>query len=466
MDLQNTDDSSAELLVGPPSSLPTDHGTFTLRAYTFNGVTHVAMTMGDPASSDAPLVRMHSECLTGDVLGSHRCDCGDQLDAALQAISSAGAGILLYLRGQEGRGIGLDNKLRSYALQDTEGLDTVEANRALGLPDDARDYRVAAEMLRHLGTQRIRLLSSNPAKSDALTEHGITIVQRLNLQLPDRPENSAYLQSKRQRMNHDVPNGHPELDHSLELDVYKTIATHDEVIAQLAQSEDGFIAARTGDAEFVSGELDRRHLHCMRAAVGAVLVGVGTVAADNPQLTVRAVEGDNPVRVILDPRARVPRNSTVLQSDDAPTLWLVGADVRIHEDLADHVTVVQLSQSATDKIDPHAVIALIRQHVSGSILIEGGGQTVSEFLSADALDRLFLTKAPVLIGDGVPGIRFEGSGQMSKALRYPFRRYIFGQDVCTEYMLSPAAREHSAQMPAQLRGVQDPDVVAEAQPSA
>ena len=112
------------------------------------------------------------------------------------------------------------------------------------------------------------------------------------------------------------------------------------------------------------------------------------------------------------------------------------------------------------------MIALIRQHVAGSILIEGGGQTVSEFLSADALDRLFLTKAPVLIGDGVPGIRFEGSGQMSKALRYPFRRYIFGQDVCTEYMLSPAAREHSAQMPAQLRGVQDPDVVAEAQPSA
>src|SRR5690625_863160 len=192
MDVQSSNNSTATPLVaGPPSSLPTDHGTFTLRSYTYEGVTHVAMTLGDPASSDAPLVRMHSECLTGDVLGSHRCDCGDQLTAALEAISSYGTGILLYLRGQEGRGIGLENKLRAYALQDTEGLDTVEANRALGLPDDARDYRAAAEMITQLGSKRIRLLSSYPAKYDELNEHGFTVTQRLNQQLPDRPESSA-----------------------------------------------------------------------------------------------------------------------------------------------------------------------------------------------------------------------------------------------------------------------------------
>lgn len=455
MDPHNSEHTFAGLGAGPPSSLPTDYGTFTLRAFTFDGVTHVAMTLGDPASSDAPLVRVHSECLTGDVLGSHRCDCGDQLTASMEAISSCGNGIILYLRDHEGRGIGLENKLRAYALQDTAGLDTVEANRALGLPDDARDYRAAAEMLTQLGCQRVRLLSSNPAKSEALTQHGITVTQRLNLQLPERAENSAYLQSKRQRMNHDVPNGHPALDPGLELDVYQTLATHDEVVAQLAQSEDGFIASRTGDAVFVSGKLDRRHLHCIRAVVGAVMVGAGTVTADDPQLTVRAVDGPNPIRVILDPNARIPRHSKVLRSDAAPTLWLIGADVPMADQLAEHVTVVRLPRTSAKQLDPHTLINVIRQHVSGSLLVEGGGKTVSDFLAAGALDRLFLTKAPVLIGDGVPGIRFQGASAMADALRYPFRRYVFGEDVCTEYMLSAAARNHSAQMPAQSRGVEE-----------
>ena len=455
MDEQHSRPLNTALVAGPPSALPTDYGMFTLRSYTFNGITHVAMTLGEPADSEAPLVRMHSECLTGDVLGSHRCDCGDQLTASLEAISSAGTGILLYLRGQEGRGIGLENKLRAYALQDTQGLDTVEANLALGLPEDARDYQAAAHMLTHLRCTRIRLLSSNPAKSDALNQLGIEVVGRLNLQLPDRPENSAYLQSKRSRMNHDVPNGHPDVDHATGLDVYRTIATNDEVLAQLAQSEDGFIATRSGDAMFVSGTLDRRHLHCIRAAVGAVMVGAGTVVADNPQLTVRAVEGENPVRVILDPRARIPRDSTVLQSGDAPTMWLIGADTQVEGPLAGHVQIVRLPSTSAQRVDPHQVVAVIREHVEGSILVEGGGQTVSEFLSAGALDRLFLTTAPVLIGDGVPGIRFAGSDKMSKALRYPFRRYVFGQDVCTEYVLSAAARKHSAQTPAQLREVQE-----------
>src|SRR5699024_7530052 len=176
---------------------------------------------------------------------------------------------------------------------------------------------------------------------------------------------------------------------------------------------------------------------------------------------------ENVSRLILDTQLLIHRISTLLQSTDATTLWLVGADVTIPGDIAEHVTVARLPQSADAKVDPHAVIALVREHVEGSILVEGGGQTVSDFLTAGALDRLFLTKAPVLIGDGVPGIRFEGSDQMSKALRYSFRRYIFDQDVCTEYMLSPAARKHSAQMPAQLRGVQEQDeVTPETQPSA
>lgn len=452
MEASQHNQDCAVLVTGPQSALPTDYGVFTIQSYTYQDVTHVAMTLGNPAAVDAPLVRVHSECLTGDVLGSHRCDCGDQLAASMAAISTAGTGVLLYLRGHEGRGIGLEKKLAAYALQDDNGLDTVDANRSLDLPDDARDYRAAAEMLRALECPRIQLLSSNPAKVAALTRCGIEVTERLHLQLPDRPENSAYLATKRRRMSHDSPVGLPTFDDALELDVYQTIAAQNEVIAQLAQSEDGFIATRTGDAEFVSGQLDRRHLHQLRAVVGAVLVGAGTVTADNPQLTVRAVEGENPVRVILDPAGRIPEDSTVLQSSDAPTLWLIGADTKVTASVGEHVHMLRLPHFAGDRLDPHTVIALVREHVEGSMLIEGGGQTVSDFLGAEALDRLFITRAPVFIGDGVPGIRFSGTAVMADALRVPFRRYSFGEDICTEYVLSPAAVEHSAQVPSHLHG--------------
>ncbi|MFC3479222.1 GTP cyclohydrolase II [Kocuria carniphila] len=446
------------LLLESRTVLPTDHGVFTTCAYTFGDVTHVAMLMGEPAQAEAPIVRMHSECLTGDTLGSHRCDCGDQLEAALQAIAAEGTGILLYLRGHEGRGIGLAAKLRAYALQD-QGMDTVDANRALGLPDDARDYTAAAEMLRDLGCSTVRLLSSNPAKAEALTSLGITVADRVVLPVVDRPENSHYLQTKRQRMRHDPLAGRVSVEEDT-FPVYRTLASNSEVVAQLAQSADGFIAARGGDAEFVSGEADRTHLHHLRAAVDAVLVGATTVTRDDPQLTVRAVQGENPVRVLLDPRARIPVASRVLQSADARTLWLVGQDTEVPSGCGEHVEIVRLPASAAGSsagadgaagtsIEPAAVLRVVREHISGSILVEGGGKSVSAFLSAGLLDRLFLTVAPVLIGDGVPGVRFEGSKVMGEALRAPFRRYTFEEDVCTEFVLSQAARDHDA---AQIAG--------------
>src|SRR5699024_6620232 len=154
---------------------------------------------------------------------------------------------------------------------------------------------------------------------------------------------------------------------------------------------------------------------------------------------------------LLDPRGRIPVDSAVLQYPDAPTLWLIGEDTEISCQIGTHVQVVRLPQAAGASMDPHMIISVIREHVSGSILIEGGGQTVSEFLPAGALDRPFLTRAPVLLGEGIPGIRFFGPAVMSDALRPSFRRYSFGEDVCTEYVLSAAARHHSAQTPARLR---------------
>ncbi len=166
---------------------------------------HVALIIGDQCGDTSPLVRVHSECLTGDILGSLKCDCGPQLDAALHAMAhhardAGGWGALLYLR-QEGRGIGLINKLRAYRLQD-QGFDTVDANQRLGLPDEARDFPVAARMLELLGARDIRLMTNNPAKVDALTNAGITVSERVQHQLPDNPHNAHYLATKRDRSGH------------------------------------------------------------------------------------------------------------------------------------------------------------------------------------------------------------------------------------------------------------------------
>ncbi len=165
---------------------------------------HVALVIGTQSSDRAPLVRLHSECLTGDILGSLKCDCGPQLDAALRAMAveseAGGWGVLLYLR-QEGRGIGLINKLRAYELQD-QGFDTVDANTRLGLPSEARDFPVAARMLELLGVQQIRLMTNNPAKVAALTAAGVVVVERVPHQLPPNPHNARYLDTKRDRSGH------------------------------------------------------------------------------------------------------------------------------------------------------------------------------------------------------------------------------------------------------------------------
>ena len=164
-----------------------------------DGLEHLAAVK--PGNAGVPLVRLHSECLTGDALGSLRCDCGDQLRTALELISESASGALLYLRGHEGRGIGLGNKIRAYALQD-QGFDTVSANEALGYPADARDYWVGAQMLKALGFSQIRLLSNNPNKAEALERCGIRVEQLIPLIVPPNPFNRHYLSTKRDRLRH------------------------------------------------------------------------------------------------------------------------------------------------------------------------------------------------------------------------------------------------------------------------
>lgn len=188
--------------------LPTTYGEFMAHAYrsVVDGEEHVAYVMGDVEGGAPPLVRVHSECLTGDILASTRCDCGPQLQLALQKIAEEGRGVLIYLRGHEGRGIGIGHKMRAYALQD-DGLDTVDANAAQGLPVDSREYGVGANMLADLGVTRMRIMTNNPAKLTGLDGYGLEIIERVPIEIPPNPENLRYLQTKRNRMDHQIDAG-------------------------------------------------------------------------------------------------------------------------------------------------------------------------------------------------------------------------------------------------------------------
>lgn len=183
--------------------LPTPYGNFIAYAYEslLDGVEHLALVKGEVGGSEEVLVRVHSECLTGDLFGSKRCDCGGQLDLALSMIADKGKGVVVYLRGQEGRGIGLAHKLRAYALQD-QGLDTVDANKELGLPVDSREYGIGAQILTDLGVTTIRLLTNNPAKYGGIAGYGLKIVGRLPLIMPPTEENRRYLSTKKEKMGH------------------------------------------------------------------------------------------------------------------------------------------------------------------------------------------------------------------------------------------------------------------------
>lgn len=182
--------------------LPNVHGDFQMVGFRnhFDFQDHVALVKGDPRKEDAPLVRIHSECLTGDVFGSKRCDCGEQLHLAIEEIERVGNGIILYMR-QEGRGIGLYQKLRAYELQE-QGYDTVEANHQLGFGDDLRDYLLAAQMLDSLGVKRIRLLTNNPEKMRQLEDYGMEVAEIIPVEVPPAEENQKYLHTKKEKMGH------------------------------------------------------------------------------------------------------------------------------------------------------------------------------------------------------------------------------------------------------------------------
>ena len=185
------------------ANVPTEWGSFDCVAYrsTIDGIEHLAFVLGDLTTPEPVLTRVHSECLTGDVFGSRRCDCGPQLATAMKAVQEQGRGVIVYLRGHEGRGIGIGHKIRAYSLQD-EGLDTVDANLELGLPVDSREYGIGAQILADLGARELRLMTNNPAKYGGIAGYGLRVVERVSIITASTPENSSYLATKRDRLGH------------------------------------------------------------------------------------------------------------------------------------------------------------------------------------------------------------------------------------------------------------------------
>ena len=394
-------------------TIPTPVGEFDVHAFQASPANvYLAMVKGDIASGRDVLVRVHSECVTGDVMGSLRCDCGPQLRAALRAIAAEGRGVIVYAIGQEGRGIGLLDKLRAYMLQD-DGADTVDANLRLGFPADARDYGEAAAVLGALGVRSVRLLTNNPSKVEALRSHGLDVTEVLALQTAPHARNLRYLLTKWRRFDHTPPSGprlngsiRPAIDATSLLGTVRDPVWRPYVAVKFAQTLDGRIATATGDSKWISGEEERRVSHALRSACDAVLVGVGTVIADDPRLTVRLVEGPSPIRVILDSTLRAPLSSKTF-SEDAHTI-VVTTERSIPErrtaarSAGAHVLV---STAAADGgVDLRAALGRLRSNGVRSVLVEGGAGVITSFLSSGLADRLIVGVAPTVMGSGLDAV--------------------------------------------------------------
>lgn len=413
--------------------IPTTRGEFQLVLFKnrVDDKEHLAFVMGDLCGKQGILTRVHSECFTGDVLGSTRCDCGSQLHSALEKIEAEGCGVVIYLR-QEGRGIGLAQKLRAYNLQDM-GHDTVDANLLLGHQADERRYDAAAAILNHLQVRSIRLLTNNPSKIDQLSALGIQVDERIAMQPLVTANNSSYLQTKIQRMGHILSldsdallhqngaNGSAAPAPSAHLNHFSTeivqqinhlkqqASTHFAntgrpfVTISYAQSLDGSIAAARGRAMALSSPAAMQLTHALRANHDAILVGIETLLADDPRLNVRLVNGPNPQPVVVDSCLRTPTQARLF--DEHPHVWIAttSASAQVHKEheaaLAQRgATILPIPTNAQNQLDLSCLLHTLGQHNIRSLMIEGGAHILTNLLAANLANFAVVTIAPVYVG--------------------------------------------------------------------
>jgi GTP cyclohydrolase II len=429
--------------------VPIEHGEFTLTAYrNGDGKEHLAFVLGEIGDGLEVLTRLHSECLTGDVLGSLRCDCGPQLHRALEEIGRAGRGVLLYLR-QEGRGIGLTEKLRAYNLQD-QGYDTVDANLRLGFMADAREYSTAALMLKDLGVRSIVLMTNNPAKLDGLRALGVEILARKSIEIPSCDHNAAYLATKVKRMEHmlvldkvvrSVAEGN-EVGDELEQWLNEQPLPRDRPLVSLAyaQSLDGSIALEPGQPLMLSGPESQLLTHRLRRWHQGILVGVGTVVADDPLLTVRLVQGESPRPIVVDPRLRFPLQARLLDNQRRPLIATSCKDSSIHR-LALQEKGAEVIEVGADcgELNLRDLLSHLRERGIERLMVEGGAKVLQTFLREQLADLAIVTIAPRWIG-GLSATRTTSEAPLFPDLADPHWRTV-GSDTV---LWSTLKRSHQA----------------------
>ena len=390
--------------------LPTICGEFDTRAFECaSGHVYLAMIKGEIGDGHAVLTRVHSECLTGDALGSLRCDCGAQLDLGLRALAAEGRGVLVYATGHEGRGIGLINKLRAYMEQD-RGADTVDANLRLGLPADNRRYDDAAAVLRALGVRSVRLVTNNPRKVDGLTAAGITIREVLPTPAVPYLRNRRYLHTKQARLGHTtlIDNELPAVRPVRSVDVGSLLGgatpgvDRPFVVLRYTQTLDGRIPTRAAEPDGADADALVPVWHALRAACDAVLVGAGTVLADDPALTVRAIPGRSPARVVLDSALRTPATATVFNLD-APTYLMTNChvgDQDRQQALEERHIAIRHMPLGRGGLDIAAVLRQLYSEGIRSVVAEGGPRVITSLLAADMADRAVISISPEVRGQG------------------------------------------------------------------
>lgn len=394
--------------------LPTVSGEFDTRAFRVgSGFVYLALVKGDLGDGQSVLTRVHSECLTGDALGSLRCDCGAQLELGLRMLAAEGRGVLVYATGHEGRGIGLLDKLRAYMEQDA-GADTVDANLRLGLAADSRRYDDAAAVLQAVGVRSVRLTTNNPRKVEGLQAAGIVVEQVIPAPAFPQLRNQRYLRTKQERFGHATLLGAPLFAErpAQPVDVGSLLGTADPpdgrplVVLKYTQTLDGRIPASAGRFGRGDGEAETLISHALRTTCDAVLVGVGTVLSDDPRLTVRAIPGRSPARVILDPDFRSPLTAAVFTPDALTYVMTTGAHAgrAKRQALAARHIAVRAIQAGPGGLDIRAVLQQLYAEGVRSVIAEGGAHVITSMLAAGVADRVIVSIAPQILGRGTGAV--------------------------------------------------------------